>query len=157
MGAGGHAHVSVANGTVVLMGVTANTTASAMASAVSSTRTTGDCTGSKEDDNHAHHLCTNKNDKSEATGGPWTPRFEELFGRAGVDMDDLVNIVYLRGHKGPHPAEYHREVFNRLEAALRTCGTRAECRDRLQQELDGIARDVCAPGSKLNKLATKAP
>ncbi len=157
IGSGGLAQISVANGTVVLMGVTANTTASAMVSAVSSARTTGDCSDAKNDSNNAHHLCTNKNDKSEASGGPWTPRFEELFHRAGVDMDDLVNIVYLRGHKGPHPAEYHREVFNRLDDALRTCRTRADCRDKLQKELDGIARDVCAPGSTLNKLATKAP
>ncbi|WNG21778.1 hypothetical protein F0U63_02705 [Cystobacter fuscus] len=157
VGTGARAQVSVANGTVVLMGVSANMTASAVASAVSSARTTGDCAQSKADDNHAHHLCTNKNNKSEITGGPWTPRFEELFARARMSLDDPANIVYLRGHQGPHPQEYHRELFNRLEAALRTCRTRAECRAKLLEELDRSARDVCTPGSKLNKLVTRSP
>ncbi|QRK07433.1 AHH domain-containing protein [Archangium violaceum] len=105
VGTGARAQVHVANGTVVFMGVSANT----IASAVSSARTTGACAGSKEDDNHAHHLCTNKNDKSESNGGPWTPVFEELFEKAGMSLNDPENIVYLRGHKGPHPKEYHSD------------------------------------------------
>jgi hypothetical protein len=157
VGTGARAQVNVADGTVVLMGVSANTTVSAVASAVSSARTTGGCAQSKGDDNHAHHLCTNKNNKSEITGGPWTPRFEELFARARMSLDDPANIVYLRGHQGPHPEEYHREIFRRLEEALRTCRTRAECRAKLLEELDRSARDVCTPGSSLNKLVTRSP
>jgi hypothetical protein len=157
VGAGARAQVSVADGTVVLMGVSANTAAGAMAGAVSAARTTGACAGSKEDDNHAHHLCTNKNDKSELNGGPWTPRFEEFFERAGMSLDDAANIVYLRGHKGPHPEEYHNEIFERLTRALKGCRPGAECRARLVEELDKIAGDVCTPGSKLHKLATRTP
>jgi len=33
------------------------------------------------DDGHIHHICTNKNDKSGANGGPWTPLSRELFKR----------------------------------------------------------------------------
>ncbi|EPX56966.1 hypothetical protein D187_006720 [Cystobacter fuscus DSM 2262] len=155
VGTGARAQVSVANGTVVLMGVSANTTASSVASAVPAPRTTGACAESKKDDNHAHHLCTNKNDKSESNGGPWTPVFEELFEEAGMSLEDPKNIVYLRDHKGPHPREYHREVFKRLSDALKGCKTLVACRAKLVGVLDEIARDVCTPGSQLNKLATR--
>ena len=155
--AGTRAQVSVADGTVVLMGVTASTTAAAVSSAVSSARTTGACAKSKQDGHHRHHLCTNKNDTSEITGGPWTPRFETLFELAGMSLDDPANIVYLRDHKGPHPEAYHNEVFERLKGALGTCRPQAECRARLMEELDKIAGEVCMPGSKLNKLATRKP
>ncbi|HYO53091.1 AHH domain-containing protein [Archangium sp.] len=128
-----------------------------MASAVSSARTTGACAESKQKDNHRHHLCTDKNDTSEISGGPWTPRFEEFFERAGMSLDDPANIVYLRDHKGPHPEEYHREIFRRLDDALRGCKPQVECRTKLVRALDGIAGDVCTPGSKLNKLATRKP
>ncbi|HYO56718.1 AHH domain-containing protein [Archangium sp.] len=157
VGAGTRARVSVAGGTVVLMGVTVNTTAAAVASAVPSARTTGACAESKQKDYQRHHLCTNKNDTSESTGGPWTPRFEEFFAQAGMSLDDPANIVYLRDHKGPHPEAYHREIFERLREALGTCRTRAECQAKLVEELDKIAREVCTPGSKLNKLATRKP
>nr|WP_275439077.1 AHH domain-containing protein [Archangium violaceum] len=157
VGEGARAQVSVADGTVVLMGVTANTTAAAVASAAAATRTTGACDESKQSDNQAHHLCTNKNDTSEANGGPWTPEFESLFARAGMSLDDPANIVYLRDHKGPHPEEYHSQIFERLNKALGTCRTRAECRARLVEELDKIAGEVCTPGSTLNKLATRRP
>ncbi|HYO54799.1 AHH domain-containing protein [Archangium sp.] len=157
VGAGTRAQVSVANGTVVLMGVTANTTAAAVSSAASSARTTGACAESKQKDNHRHHLCTNKNDTSESNGGPWTPEFEELFAQAGMSLEDPANIVYLRDHKGPHPKEYHSEIFRRLRDALGGCKPQAECRAKLVRALDAIAGEVCTPGSKLNKLATRKP
>ncbi|WNG43470.1 hypothetical protein F0U60_04685 [Archangium minus] len=153
--AGTRARVSVADGTVVFMGVSASTTVSAITTAASLARTTGACAGSKADDNHAHHLCTNKNDKSESNGGPWTPRFEELFERAGMSLEDPANIVYLRGHKGPHPEEYHSEIFKRLREVLEFCRPGADCRAKLVDELDRIAGEVCTPGSTLNKLATR--
>ena len=149
------AQANVADGTVVMMGVTGSTAAGAVAAAVSSARTTGACAESKQDDNHRHHLCTNKNDKSENNGGPWTPRFEEFFERAGMSLDDPANIIYLRDHKGPHPEAYHREIFERLRTALGTCKPGAECRTRLVRVLEKIAGEVCTPGSTLNKLATR--
>jgi A nuclease family of the HNH/ENDO VII superfamily with conserved AHH len=153
VGAGARGQVKVADGTVVLMGVTANTTAAAVAAA----RKTGACAEAKKEDNQAHHLCTNKNDTAEANGGPWTPRFEELFELAGMSLDDPANIVYLRDHKGPHPKEYHQDIFDRLEDALGGCRTQAVCRARLVRALDEIAGEVCTPGSKLHKLATRKP
>jgi hypothetical protein len=102
-------------------------------------------------------LCTNKNEISESSGGPWTPDFERLFKRAGMSLDDPANIVYLRDHKGPHPEAYHTEIFKRLNDALGTCRPLAECRAKLVDELDRIAGDVCKPGSRLNKLATRKP
>ncbi|WP_075207493.1 AHH domain-containing protein [Archangium violaceum] len=157
VGAGTRAQVNVANGTVVLMGVTGSTAAGAVASAVSTVRTMGACAESKQDGHHRHHLCTNKNDISENNGGPWTPDFEELFARAGMSLEDPANIVYLRDHKGPHPEAYHGEVFKRLEDALLDCRPRADCRAKLVSALDEIARDVCMPGSPLNKLVTRKP
>jgi hypothetical protein len=154
-GRGARGQVRVADGTVVLMGVTANTTAVAVASAVAASRRTGACAEAKKEDNQAHHLCTNKNDTSEASGGPWTPKFEQFFARAGMSLDDPANIVYLRDHKGPHPEEYHQELFKRLTEALRACRPSAECRAKLVEALDKIAGEVCTPGSKLNKLATR--
>jgi hypothetical protein len=157
VGEGARGQVRVADGTVVLMGVTANTTAAAVTAAVTASRRTGACAEAKKEDNQAHHLCTNKNDTSERSGGPWTPRFEDFFARAGMSLDDPANIVYLRDHKGPHPEEYHEEIFRLLDEALGTCRTQAECRARLVKALDKIAGEVCTPGSKLNKLATRKP
>jgi hypothetical protein len=74
-----------------------------------------------------------------------------------MSLDDPANIVYLRDHKGPHPEEYHREIFKRLRDTLEGCRARTECRVRLVQELDKIAGEVCTPGSKLNKLVTRKP
>ncbi|OJT21541.1 hypothetical protein BO221_27405 [Archangium sp. Cb G35] len=153
---GSSAHVSVANGTVVLMGVTANTAAAA-AGVAFNPRTAGACAESKQDDNQAHHIATNKNDTSEVAGGPWTPRFKKLFEQAGMSLDDPANIIYLQGHKGPHPEDYHVEVFKRLQDALRDCGTRPECRRNFMNALDELAGDICTPGSRLNKLATRNP
>ncbi|HYO51331.1 AHH domain-containing protein [Archangium sp.] len=50
-------------------------------------------------------IATNKNDKSDVSGGPWTPRYKRLFDKAGMSLDALANIVYLIGHIGPHPEE----------------------------------------------------
>ena len=155
--AGTRAQVSVADGTVVLMGVTGSTAAAAVSAVVSSARTTGACAESKQDGHHAHHLCTNKNDISESSGGPWTPRFETLFEKAGMSLEDPANIIYLRDHKGPHPEAYHREVFKRLNDELVNCRTRVECRAKLMDELNRIAGEVCTPGSPLHKLATRSP
>jgi HNH/ENDO VII superfamily nuclease len=156
--AGTRAQVSVANGTVVLMGVSSNTVASAVSSAVASSRTTGECRdASDRGDAKGHPLATDKNDISDVNGGPWTPLFKRLFDRAGLSLDEPANIVYLVGHVGPHPKEYHEEVFRRLQDELGECQTQAACRSSLISALEGIARDVCTPGSKLNKLATRKP
>jgi hypothetical protein len=101
-----------------------------------------------------HHIGTIANKKSPLRGGPWTQRFEELFARAGMRLTDRENIVPLLGHKGPHPEEYHRLVYRRLDRALGDCRTLVECRARLLPALDDLARQIATPGTELNRLVT---
>jgi RHS repeat-associated protein len=58
-----------------------------------------------------HHICTDKNFTSAKMGGPWTPRFQELFDKAGMSLQDKANIAIVLGHYGPHPGAYHQEVL----------------------------------------------
>ncbi len=146
---------SIADGTILLMGATLGASASAVRDALKAARVSGDCGPKKDDDHEGHHLATDKNEKSDTNGGPWTPLLKLFFDRAGLSMDDLVNIVFLKGHKGPHPEEYHDEVFRRIREALGACKTKSDCRKRLEEVLDKIAADVCKPGSRLNRLATR--
>ncbi|MBN8229405.1 AHH domain-containing protein [Corallococcus macrosporus] len=96
-----------------------------------------------------HHICTNKNPVSAATGGPWTPACEEIFEKAGMTLEDAANKVRLKGHEGPHPERYHSQVVNRLQEAVRTCRTTETCRAKLLNELATIANELLTPGSKL--------
>lgn len=158
VGEGTRAVVSVAGGTLVLMGAASGTAASAAASTAASTRTTGACR--EDSDNGAakrHHIATDKNELSGTSGGPWTPRFLDLFTRAEMSLDDPANLVYLIGHQGPHPQAYHQAVFNRLRAAPGDCQTVGDCRKRLVDELDALAAQICKPDSELNTLTTKKP
>jgi hypothetical protein len=152
---GASTQVNVSTGTAVLMGVSVST---AGAAARSSARTIGDCRPeSNKGDARKHHIATDKNHVSDATGGPWTPKFEFLFRRAGMTLGDPANLVNIIGHQGPHSMEYHMEVYQRLENALGDCATKTECRARLVEELDRLAASICKPGSRLNKLLTKKP
>jgi len=102
-----------------------------------------------------HHLATVENEKSTVRGGPWTQRFASLFAKAGMSLEDPANKVTLLGHFGPHPEEYHAEIFSRLRIAVGDCTTQQECRDVLVETLKRIADEVCTPGSKLNRLIAK--
>jgi hypothetical protein len=104
---------------------------------------------------HEHHIATNKNSKSTQRGGPWTPKFEELFTRAGKTLKDVENKVPIEGHKGPHPERYHRIVFNRLDEAMQGCRSIAECKMALNKALDRLAREIATPGTELNRLVTQ--
>ncbi|HEX5748052.1 MAG TPA: AHH domain-containing protein [Archangium sp.] len=139
----------VADGTVLVTGVAAGTVATSAGSA---------CTdGSEKTDGYSwHHLATDKNSISTLRGGPWTPLFEDFFEMAGMSLDAKENRIYLKGHKGPHPKEYHDEVYNRLQRAMRNCGTLAQCRSRLVTALKQIADELCTPGSHLHRLITKS-
>ncbi|WNG54080.1 hypothetical protein F0U59_04195 [Archangium gephyra] len=139
-----------ADGTVVVTGVAAGTAA---ASVVGSACTDG---SEGQEGYHWHHLATNKNDISNRSGGPWTPLFEEIFDAAGMDMDAAENLVYLKGHKGPHPEEYHRAVHEKLRGAVLDCGTFPQCRHKLAKALKELADEVCTPGSRLYQLATRS-
>jgi hypothetical protein len=140
------AHV-VADGTLVIAATAMGTTASVLGSACSD--------GKQGQEGYSwHHLATDKNDISSARGGPWTPLFARLFAKADMHLNDPANLVYLAGHKGPHPERYHTEVFRRLEAALEDCRTVVQCKALLKEELRRLADDVCTPGSTLHRLAT---
>jgi hypothetical protein len=81
--------------------------------------------------------------------------FEKLFAKAGLSLDAAENLVYLKGHKGPHPEEYHVEVYRRLSIAVSRCRTLAQCRSSLVEELKSLADELCTPGARLYQLVTK--
>ena len=103
-----------------------------------------------------HHLATDKWTEATHSGGPWTPKFQELFDRAGMSLNDPANIVRIRGHKGPHPQEYHEEVYTRLREAMQGCRTLHHCQESLKVALKELADEVALEGSRLNTLVTKA-
>ena len=102
-----------------------------------------------------HHIATDKWTEATHSGGPWTPRFQDIFDRAGMSLNDPANIVRIRGHKGPHPQEYHEEVYDRLNAATLECRSIQQCREALVAELRALADEIATEGSKLNMLITK--
>jgi hypothetical protein len=103
-----------------------------------------------------HHIATVENEKSGLRGGPWTQRFKQLFAKAGMSMEDPANKVRVPGHKGPHPREYHEEIFDRLSSAIETCRTTVQCRDALTRQLKSLAEEIQRDGSRLNKLVTRS-
>jgi hypothetical protein len=52
-----------------------------------------------------------------------------------MSLDDPANIVHVKGHKGPHPQEYHERILERLIAVTDGCRTMAQCREVLTAEL----------------------
>lgn len=103
-----------------------------------------------------HHIATDKNVVSKLRGGPWTPRFEAIFRRAGLSLKDAVNKVRVAGHSGPHPEAYHRAVFDRLLSATNGLrgGTDAY-RQAVIRELEKIGKEAATRGTSLNKLLTQ--
>ncbi|WP_338872476.1 AHH domain-containing protein [Myxococcus stipitatus] len=102
-----------------------------------------------------HHICTNKNPISDASGGPWTPLCEKIFKKAGMTLEDVANKVRLKGHEGPHPERYHREVVRRLENAVKLCRSPETCRAKLMKELSRIANELLTPGTDLRNDIVK--
>ena len=109
------------------------------------------------DEGAIHHIATDKNRKSTARGGPWTPRLEEFFEGAGMDISkDLDNLVRIPGHKGPHPEEYHQFVFDALNNATRGLEKGGgDYIEAVQQTLREIAEDATTQGSYLNDILIK--
>ena len=102
-----------------------------------------------------HHICTNKNLISDATGGPWTPQCQKLFEKAGMTREDAANKVRLKGHEGPHPELYHRAVIRRLERSVARCRTTEACRASLMKELAKMANELMTPGEPLRSFIVK--
>ncbi|WNG17590.1 AHH domain-containing protein [Cystobacter fuscus] len=141
------AHV-VADGTIVLTGAALGAAGSAVGSAC-------DDGSMRKKGYRWHHLATDKNEISSARGGPWTPLFQRLFAKAGMSLDAAENLVYLKRHQGPHPEDYHDAVYTKLDTAMEQCRTVSHCRARLVEALRQLAEEVCTPGSKLHRLATR--
>jgi hypothetical protein len=102
-----------------------------------------------------HHIATDKWTEATHSGGPWTPRFQEIFDRAGMSLNDPANKVRVRGHIGPHPQEYHEEVYRRLDEATTGCRTVQRCRQGLEAELRALAEEIATPETWLNRLVTR--
>jgi hypothetical protein len=135
----------VADGTMVIAGA-------ALGTARAAGRGKGICGDGSTPGGKWHHIATIENSKSTARGGPWTPKFEEFFALADLSLNSASNLIYiLDGHQGPHPEEYHREVFKRLGDAMLDCDSTSECRKSLMKALMDIADEICTPGTKLNK------
>jgi hypothetical protein len=109
----------------------------------------------KGGDGPIHHIATVRNNDSSVRGGPWTPKLKEFFDKAGMSMEDPANTVPIPGHKGPHPEQYHTEVFRRLGKAVKHCETTEQCRAALIRELKRLATELKEAGSTLNKLVTR--
>ncbi len=108
-----------------------------------------------DEEGPVHHICTTKNTISTATGGPWTPRCEEIFKKAGMSLEDVANKVRLKGHEGPHPELYHREVVRRLNRSVARCQTPETCRASLTKELARISNELLTQGSDLRSFIVK--
>lgn len=110
----------------------------------------------KEPEGQTHHIATDKNSKSFARGGPWTTAFKELFfDPAGLSIkNEPTNLVAIVGHKGPHPEEYHRIVYDRLKLAI-SGKTGTAFVDAGKAELVAIGQEAATPGTHLNNLVTK--
>ena len=72
-------------------------------------------------DKPIHHIASNKHKT-------YSSLFRFLFKRYGLGrfkngrerkdvLNDPKNKVAVEGHKGPHGEDYHKEIYNRLEAA----------------------------------------
>ncbi|RYZ16078.1 MAG: hypothetical protein EOO70_05340, partial [Myxococcaceae bacterium] len=106
-------------------------------------------------DVHEHHIATNKWWEATHNGGPWSPQFQRLFDRAGMSLDDPANTVRVPGHKGPHPREYHEEVYERLLRGLGRCRSIQSCSKALVKELESLGSEISTQNSRLNLLVTQ--
>lgn len=103
-----------------------------------------------------HHIATNKNEISTARGGPWTQKFQDLFEKAGMSLDDPANKVEVIGHKGPHPRDYHQAVYDRLNKAVKGKDPHSEAyKKAFSSELGKLKQECATPGTRLNNMITK--
>nr|WP_225413492.1 AHH domain-containing protein [Stigmatella hybrida] len=103
-----------------------------------------------------HHIATDKWTEATHSGGPWTPKFQRIFDRAGMSLNDPANRVHVKGHQGPHPQEYHERIYERLDEATKGCSSIEQCRKALAAELQRLAKQISTEGTTLNKLVTRS-
>lgn len=103
-----------------------------------------------------HHIATDKNGTSDREGGPWTPRFRELFKNADMSFDDPANLVDVANHRGPHPEAYHKAVLKALTDAVEDLKAHTtEYREALKRALGKLAEKIRTPGTPLNQMVTR--
>jgi hypothetical protein len=102
-----------------------------------------------------HHIATDKWTDAAHSGGPWTPKFQRIFDRAGMSLNDPANKVRVKGHQGPHPQEYHERIYERLDEATKGCRSIQECQKALTAELHRLAKQISTEGTSLNKLVIR--
>ena len=123
-------------------------------------------------DKPIHHIASNKHKT-------YSSLFRFLFKRHGLGrfkngrerkdvLNDPKNKVAVEGHKGPHGEDYHKEIYNRLEAA----GARGEEKARKEgiteeskiieqgakefiKELQKLSKECSTEGERFNKIITK--
>ena len=101
-----------------------------------------------------HHIATNKNWLSTLRGGPWSPRFQKFFKKAGLTLEDAANKVRIPAHRGHHPEAYHQEIYRRLEQATQD-KSGAAYKEALLEELRRIGSEASTSGTRLNRLLTE--
>ncbi|GMU10910.1 hypothetical protein ASNO1_71640 [Corallococcus caeni] len=101
-----------------------------------------------------HHIASNKFWSATNRGGPWSPKFQRIFDKAGMSLDDPANKVRVPGHRGPHPEAYHQKVFDALDKVTRRCSSMQDCRAALTRELRTLAKVLNQRGSDLNRWVT---
>jgi hypothetical protein len=115
----------------------------------------GVAAGPVDAEGHEHHIATDKWTEATHSGGPWTPKFQKIFDQAGMSLNDPANKVRVKAHVGPHPQEYHEEVYRRLREAVQGCRSINQCKGALKAALAELADEIAMEGRKLNKLVTK--
>jgi RHS repeat-associated protein len=85
-----------------------------------------------------HHVATDKSVKSGLT-----QKFEQIFERAGMSLQDPANKVFIEGHAGRHARSYHQYVLGRLQQATEGL-TRTEAGVALRAELEAIKLEIFA-------------
>jgi hypothetical protein len=90
-----------------------------------------------------HHIATNK---YWIRDPKWSERFQKLFAKGGMSLEDMANIMELPAeiHKGPHSKAYHQWVYQRLQEAIAGLEDPAQIRVRLEMELRAISEELKA-------------
>jgi hypothetical protein len=84
----------------------------------------------------------------------WASQFRPIFRKAGMTLEDPLNIVEVPGHYGPHPDEYHQVVLRALLSA--TDGLSGQTySDALIAQMQALRIRVTTPGDYLNTLITR--
>lgn len=98
-----------------------------------------------------HHILTNKNFVKDQA---WSLQFEEILTRAGMTFNDDANLIYVLGHVGPHPQEYHAIVAEQLRMISRDLSQEAY-KNEVKLTLKNISREIVKSGSRLNQLISR--